>query len=371
MRPKSEIEDGKILVSFSQLDLPKTGLIVASPTILADTVHILWQTILLLDKVLLLKAVFNWVQRLQRVQYLAQALAAVRTRNMPTGSNVQREQRTERKLALVAELNRPLSFHLESQKSEYGIQPNAALDLMISPEEFQQLEQYSMPFLATEDVFVAACMFLRVKISKDRSMFFIAGESPDFRDSIRDRQPIIVEDAAKNISHSLSRPDRARGKVEMNSINSAFNNLVKLNRYYARVKAVAAYLNEDVARTKKDAMQFFCITNTEFERIMKLARREGIVTWRVKRRTPNQYPINASNQEFLTGYAERMQMTEGRALNDIIARFARFSYLQGEQHKRQSLPAKTLEQFRKKEQSRRQGTSTEDSPKQANIDVLS
>ncbi|MDR2208667.1 MAG: hypothetical protein LBE22_06830 [Azoarcus sp.] len=372
MRSKSEVENGELLIAFLQTDLPKTELIVASPAILADTVRLLWLTISLLDKDLLLKAVFNWVQRSQRVQYLAQALAEIRTRNMPEGTEAQREQKAERKLALVAELNRPLSLYLESQKPDQGhgllqtaigvyeegvkrSQPDIALDRMISLEEFQTLEQQATQFLATEDVFVAACLFLQVEISKDRSMLFIKGESPSFKVSKREREPIFLgelpysTDAAKKISHSLSRPDSDRGEVEQNYITAAFNHLVKINKYYSQIKAVAAYLNEDANRTKRDAMQFFGITNIDFERITLLARRAGILTWRVKRRTPNSYPINTEEQEFLTWYAKKMKITEPKALNMIISRFANLVRMQEEKEKRIS-PRKALAQFNRQEQ---------------------
>jgi hypothetical protein len=339
--------------------VPKTELIIASSTILADTVRILWLTISLLNKMLLLKAVFNWVQRSQRVQYLAQALAEIRTRNMPTDTEVARAHKAERKLALIAELDRPLSLYLESYKPDQESQSNVAIDLMISAEEFQRLEQQATQFLATEDVFVAACMFLKVEISKDRSMLFIKGESPDFKEPRREREPVLLSGQAhsantvKKISHSLSRPDDDRGEVEQNHITAAFNHLVKINKYYAQVKAVASFLNEDSSRTKKDAILFFEITNTDFERITLLARRAGILSWRVKRRTPNSYPINIENQEFLSEYAKKVQMTESKALNDIITRFARFLRMKEEQQKREAQAQKALEKFNQQEQAKK------------------
>ena len=343
MRPKNEVEDGETLIAFIQTDLPKTGLIVASPNILADTVRILRQTISLLDKALQLKAVFNWVQRSQRVQYLSQALTAIRIRKVPMGSDERKRKKDERVKAIAVELSRHLALYLES--AEQGMQTNTALEMLVSPEEFLLLEQQATQFLTTEDIFVAACMFLQVQISKDRSMLFIAGESPDFKDSKRERQPVILDEAAKSVSHSLSRPDNNRGNVEQNCITSAFNYLVKLNKFYAQIKAVATYLNEDPSRTKKDAMRFFGLSSSNFEDIMVLARREGIVEWRIRRRPATRLPINANNQDFIAAWADARKITEAKALNQIVTLYARAYRLQEKQRIRNGLPHLVLDKF--------------------------
>ena len=341
MRSKNEVEDGETLITFIQTDLPKTGLIVASPNILADTVRILRQTISLLDKALQLKAVFNWVQRSQRVQYLSQALMAIRIQKAPMGSD--ERMMNERAKAIAIELSQHLALYLESP--DRGMQIDPALNVFVSPEEFQLLEQQATQFLTTEDIFVAACMFLQVQISKDRSMLFVSGESPDFKDSKRERQPVNLDEAAKSVSHSLSRPDNNRGSVEQNCIASAFNHLVKLNKFYAQIKAVAAYLNEDADRTKKDAMQFFKLSSTSFENIMVLARREGIVEWRIRRRPATRLPINASNQDFIAAWADARKITEAKALNQIVALYARAWRLQEKQRIRNGLPHLVLDIF--------------------------
>ncbi|MFP3526565.1 hypothetical protein SB912_29175, partial [Pantoea sp. SIMBA_072] len=73
-----------------------------------------------------------------------------------------------------------------------------------------------------------------VEIGKQGSVYYLSGESPDFKETKKNRNPLDLSDEVvlKSLSSGLARPDTDRGAVERGQIDSGFNHLVRLNQLH-------------------------------------------------------------------------------------------------------------------------------------------
>jgi len=259
MRHADEINDGEQLVAT--MGRLSRLLIVPSVKILADTVLVLHELVSLSDKVLALKSYFNIVQDIQRQE-----------RDEDDEGKATREE-------------------------------------------------------CTEDVFMVACSFLHVEIAKQGSFYYLRGESPDA--SIRKetkihRNPINIADDAmlKEVSAYLARPDEKRGSVENAQIASAINHLSHLIRLHRLVPRAVEFLKSDEAFSKVDVRKKFDLSHTDYEKIMAMARRRGLIELRNRKKDPdNNYKLIKEHHELVTEKARAMGCTPNKALNDMLTDF--------------------------------------------------
>ncbi|MFA6230950.1 MAG: hypothetical protein WC617_12390 [Rhodanobacter sp.] len=331
MRPASEFTNpealAKSILSFAQ---GYRSLLVPQPKVLADTVMTLGMLVPLSDKVLPLKSYFNMVQTLQRSAYMARALSLEVTRDMPVGTPDEVAVRDARARDLENEVRQ---FGITGISHQFAqLVDNSHL----SDDERQQvwrrreerLAQDAQQHLCTEDVFMLACAFLDLDVAKQGSIYYLKGESPDFKETKKNRNPIALKDGKtlKSLSSGLGRPTDDRGTVERGQIESGYNHLAKLNQLHNTMLDVVRWIKEGermnppVTRTKVMVRKHFGdMSHTDYERIMSMARREGLISFRNRVKDPsNNYTLRQHNHEFIVEMSKKIGRTPQKTLDDFI-----------------------------------------------------
>jgi len=337
MRTESEFTESKVPLEEQILLFAQKfrSLLVPSPKVLTETVAILQSLVALSDKVLPLKSYFNMVQQIQRTTYLARALAQELTKDLPAGTTEEVRAKDERAAALEAELRTRGAVNLraalvEETKKNVRLSEPATLEQMdaIERDLLQKIDQESQRRLCTEDVFMIACSFLDVEVAKMGSIYYLKGESPYFRETKKNRNPLNLSDEVvlKTISSNLARPDEERGAVERGQIDSGFNHLARLNRLHLMMYEVVRWIKEgdqkNTPRRKIDVRKHFGLSNNDYERIMSMARREGMISFRNRKKDPsNSYVLRAKNHERIIWYAEKFGYSPQKTLNKILDDF--------------------------------------------------
>ena len=268
MRPANEVKDGAKLLSLAQ---GLRSLLVPSPDVLADTVKELHPLVNLSDKVLPLKSYFNMVQDIQRTKHTHAAMRAA-------GEALSREA----------------------------------------------IQQGVSRKLCTEDIFMVACSFLEVEIAKQGSVYYLSGESPDFKETKKNLNPLVLseEEELKTLSSGLARPDTDRGAVERGQIDSGFNHLVRLNQLHNLMLESVRLMKADERLTKVDIRKKFNISHTDYERMMSMARRSGLISFRNRKKDPsNSYTLRNDNHERVSEHAKNFGHTPQKMLNKILDDF--------------------------------------------------
>lgn len=326
MRPASEFTNPEVLakniLSFAQ---GYRSLLVPQPAVLADTVITLQTLVPLSDKVLPLKSYFNMVQTLQRSKYMARALSLEMTRDMPSSTPDDVAARDARARAIETEV-RNTGITAMSRQADVSLPEGERQQAWRRRED--RLAQDAQQHLCTEDVFMLACAFLDLDIAKQGSIYYLKGESPDFKDTKKHRNPIALKDGTtlKSLSSGLGRPTDDRGGVERGQIESGYNHLVKLNQLHNTMLDVVQWIkagermNPPVTRTKVMVRKHFGdMSHTDYERIMSMARREGLIHFRNRVKDPsNSYTLRQHNHDFIVRMSKKIGRTPQKALDDFI-----------------------------------------------------
>jgi len=341
MRPSADVKNrAQLHAKVGLFAQPFRTLIVPSKEVLADTVLVLQNIVSISNKVLPLKCYFNVVQDTQRTNYLAERLALEETNDM-------RCETPEDVLARDAKMSQ-LKAQFLAKGSDWLVKNLQRYSRVVDPEAFiQMIDQNASQQLATEDVFMLACSYMSLSIAKQGSVHYLCGQSPEFKETKKNRAPINLknETALKDLSSALGRPDANRGKVERTQILSGFNHLVKLNNLAIMAPSVAQFMRtpkRDGSMPRNvDALERFSLTLLDFQRISAMARRSGLLDQRSTKRDPdNHYELRANNHKRVIDHAEYLGVSTGMALNRILDAF--FSQLDIERRKeRQRLVVKT------------------------------
>jgi len=330
MRPASEFTNpealAKSILGFAQ---GYRSLLVPQPKVLADTVMTLGMLVPLSDKVLPLKSYFNMVQTLQRSAYMARALSLDMTRDMSTGTPDEAAVREARARDIENEV-RKAGVSVMSQQFVHQTDnslPEAERQQALRRRE-ERLSQDAQQHLCTEDVFMLACAFLDLDIAKQGSIYYLKGESPEFKDTKKHRNPISLKDGKtlKSLSSGLARPTDDRGTVERGQIESGYNHLVKLMQLHNTMLDVVRWIkdgermNPPITRTKVMVRKHFGdMSHTDYERITTMARREGLMAFRNRVKDPrNNYTLRQHNHEYIVEMSKKIGRTPQKTLDDFI-----------------------------------------------------
>jgi hypothetical protein len=330
MRPASEFNNpealAKSILSFAQ---KYRSLLVPQPKVLADTVMTLGMLVPLSDKVMPLKSYFNMVQTLQRAAYMARALSFEMTRDMPSHTQDQVAARETRAREIENEVRHTgitAMSHQFAHLEDNNLNESERQQVWRRREE--RLAQDAQQHLCTEDVFMLACAFLELDIAKQGSIYYLKGESPDFKETKKNRNPISLKDGKtlKSLSSGLGRPTDDRGTVERGQIESGYNHLVKLNQLHNTMHDVVRWIKEGermnppITRTKVMVRAHFGdMSHTDYERIMSMARREGLINFRNRVKDPsNNFTLRQHNYEYIVAMAKKIGRTPQKTLDDFI-----------------------------------------------------
>lgn len=291
------------------------SLLIPSPEVLSNTAILLRRLVLLSDKVLPVKSYFNMVQQMQRSSFLAEGMAA---------DAVQAEHLSGDR---AAERTRQIIRDVESKGSAFwSIAAKDAKGRL--REQLQRLDQDSQRALCTEDTFVIVCSYLSCEVAKQGSVHYLRGESPDFKETKKHRNPLDLskEIVLKGLSSALARPDLERGSIERGQIDSGFNHLARLNTLAIIMLDVVEWIRvcekNGTPCRKIDVRAKFDLSHTDYERVMAMARRAGLYALRSHKRDPaNRYTLKAKIHQRVVEEAATFGYTPQKTLNKILDDF--------------------------------------------------
>jgi len=328
MRAESELRESKANGTLGQQILVFAqkfrSLLVPSPEVLVETVVTLHSLVALSDKVLPLKSYFNIVQQVQRTTHLARTLAQELAKELPV--DTPEEVKVEHAAALEVELRSKGAVYLAATLARETNKNSGMTE--VESDLLQKLDHDAQRCLCTEDVFMVACSFLDVEIAKQGSVYYLRGESPDFKETKKHRNPFNLADEVilKTLSSGLARPDEERGAVERGQIDSGSNHLAKLNTLHLTMAGVIRWINEgdqkNIPRRKIDVRKHFGLSHTDYERMMSMARREGLISFRNRKKDPsNSYTLKSDNHQRVVEYAKMFGHSPQKALNKLLDDF--------------------------------------------------
>ena len=262
------------------------------------------------QKVIAAKSYFNLLRDLQRVVMTAEAMAIAEVAKMPAGGAEDAAQRWARRQELEAVYRAKLTGRYPGE---------------VEGDKIATLVRHR---LVTEDVFCAAAAFLQLEVSRRGSSFYIRGESTEFLETKRNRDPFSIESEVnlKTLSANLARPDLERGKVEQDAITYGYNLLAKRYNLFILVPTIMQWIKEGESlsqpRRKIDVRAQFRLKLRDYDVVMVMARQMGYAKLRTRRASPDsRYALNAANQERVVAEAARRGYTPHRMLNTILRDF--------------------------------------------------
>ncbi|WP_063640267.1 hypothetical protein [Achromobacter insolitus] len=291
------------------------SLLIPSPEVLTNTAILLRRLVHLSDKVLPVKSYFNMVQQMQRAAFLAEGMAAdtVKAERLTGERAAQRTQEVIRDVEAKG-----ATFWSIAAKDAQG-------ELK---ERLQQLDQDSQRALCTEDTFVIVCSYLKGEVAKQGSVHYLRGQSPDFKETKKHRNPLDLskEVVLKGLSSALARPDLERGSIERSQIDSGFNHLARLNALAIIMLEVVEWIHvcekNGTPCRKIDVRARFDLSHTEYERVMAMARRAGLYSLRSHKKDPaNKYTLKTKIHQRVVEQAAAFGYTPQKTLNKILDDF--------------------------------------------------
>lgn len=285
-------------------------LLIPSTEQLTEAVILLRRLVLVSHKVLAAKSYFNLLRDLQRIVMTAAVVAHDKTKDMPQGTAAEKALYEARFSELEAEYREALRLHPVGKLEGDHVATQVRLRL------------------CTEDVFAAACAFLQLQISRRGSIYYLRGESPEFLETKKNRDPIVLDSeiALKALSSNLARPDAERGGVEQTQIAYGYNLLAKLYSLFVQMPAVIQWVKEgehlSTPRHKIDVRQHFNLSLRDYEKVMLYARQMGIYSVRTRKPSDaTRYTLNDRNQERIVAEAKKRGYTPQRMLNTALEDF--------------------------------------------------
>lgn len=298
---------GKELVDFST----KTKyLLIPSTEQLTEAVLLLRRLVLISQKVLAVKSYFNVLRDLQRMVITASILAQAEVAKMPASTDAERQAQREMAAQLEAAYQQQLANHppgdLEGEKIAAQVRHR----------------------LCTEDVFCAACAFLQLEVSRRGSIYYIRGESPEFLETKRNRDPLSIDNeiTLKTLSANLARPDAERGKVEQDQITYGYNLLAKRYALFVMMPGVMQWIKDGESlsdpRRKVDVRREFQLSLRDYDTVMLMARQMGLAALRPRKTAEEaRYTLNVKNHDRVLLEAKRRGYTPHRMLNALLRDF--------------------------------------------------
>lgn len=285
-------------------------LLIPSTEQLTDAVILLRRLVLISHKVLPIKSYFNLLRDLQRIVMTSAVMAQEKTRDLPDNT-----------------------VELAAKKRQAYDQYDAQFRASLSAHPIGEIEGEAVATmirhrLCTEDVFCAACAFLQLEVSKRGSIYYIRGESPEFLETKKNRDPMPMtnEITLKTLASNLARPDAERGAVEQTQIDYGLNLLTKLYQLFVKVPVVIEWIKEgeNLAKPRRmvDVRAHFNLTLREYDTLMVMARQMGLSDIKCRKASGiNKYALNQKIEQRVLAEAERRGYTPNRALNVLLSDF--------------------------------------------------
>lgn len=326
MRALNEINDPAKLLDFAK---SKRLLQFSSHESLGEVTSLLYKLIVLADKNMPIKAYLDVVREMQGSFRQVEILAELDRIESAIKSGGEQPAA----LAAVESAKRTLLDLRESFQSRVEqIQKIASAPLLLGVlGSVQSVIERQRP-LAFEDEFVLAVSFLDLEVSKLGAITYLKGESADYKETKRNRSLLDTrnESVLKSLSAGLTRPNDKRGSVEMGMISSSQNRLSKLIELHDVMPEVVRL--HGLGKTKFEVLQLVDVkwkvrdskglTLTDYDIIMRMARREKLISFRNRQKDPtNSYELRDNNHARVKEMADVWGVTPRRALNKILDDF--------------------------------------------------
>lgn len=324
MRPVSEIRDPAKLLDFAK---SKRLLQFSSHESLGEITSLLYKVVVLADKNMPIKAYLDVIREMQGSSRQVQVLSGLARLESAVNASSEVADK-QRVLEVIAEARRVMSDVRKTLQEKIAVLQDALSPFEQVLPAFQEVVSALRP-LAFEDEFMLGVAFLDLEVSKLGAITYLKGESPDYKETKRNRSLLDTRDESvlKNLSAGLTRPNDERGSVEMGMIDSSQKRLAKLIDLHTVMPEVVKRLNDgasklDVLRDVKVGFFKEKLTLTDYDIISRMARREKLIAFRNRQKDPaNSYELRIDNHQQVRAIADRLGITPRRALNKILDDF--------------------------------------------------
>jgi CheY-like chemotaxis protein len=324
MRPVDEIQDPAKLLDFAK---SKRLLQFSSHESLGEITALLYKVVVLADKNMPIKAYLDVIREMQATSRQVEVLGGLSRIEAAVTASAEISDK-KRLLEVIEEARRVMSDVRKTLQEKITVLQDAFSPYGEVMPALQKIVAGLRP-LAFEDEFMLAVAFLDLEVSKLGAITYLKGESPDYKETKRNRSLLDTRDESvlKNISAGLARPNDERGSVEKGMIASAHKRLAKLIDLHAAMPEVVRRLNEgatklDVLRDVKVGFFKEKLTHTDYDIIIRMARREKLIAFRNRQKGPaNNYELRSDNHQRVKAIADKLGITPRRALNKILDDF--------------------------------------------------
>jgi hypothetical protein len=323
MRSINEIDDPAKLLEFAK---SKRLLQFSSHESLGEITSLLYKIVMFADKNMPIRAYLDVVREMQGSFRQVDNLGVLQNKEVEIAAMPDSAKKSA-SLAALAEAKKMI----ENIRLPYQTRIDNILNVTFKAHpnlagSLQSVISAQRP-LAFEDEFVLVVSFLDLEVSKLGAITYLKGESPDYKETKRNRTLLDTRDEGvlKSLSAGLTRPNDQRGSVEMGMILSSQNRLSKLIRLHEVMPEVVRLLSTD--KTKLDVLREVRVggdklTLTDYDIISRMARREKLVTFRNRQKDPdNKYELRGDNHLRVKTMADKWGITPRRALNKILDDF--------------------------------------------------
>lgn len=323
MRPINEINDPAKLLAFAK---SKRLLQFSSHESLGEITSLLYKIVMFADKNMPIRAYLDVVREMQGSMRQVDNLVALQKKELEIAATADGDKKRSSLAALTQAKGLIENIRLPYQSRIDNILNSVFKEYPELAASLQAVISSQRP-LAFEDEFVLVVSFLDLEVSKLGAITYLKGESPDYKETKRNRSLLDTRDEGvlKALSAGLTRPNDQRGSVEMGMILSSQNRLSKLIRLHEVMPEVIRLLSS--GKTKLDVLREIRVggdklTLTDYDIVSRMARREKLVTFRNRQKDPaNSYELRGDNHLRVKAMAEKWGVTPRRALNKILDDF--------------------------------------------------
>lgn len=317
------------------------NLLVSSPEVLTSTVRALARLVLVSNKVLPLKSYFNICQEIQGNCYMAERLAReTLTEHRSRLAQTEEGDTMDEAMMTKAFIDLYNTYvNLEHSQLRGGLidlerHRRLAKGMAFSEEDSlnaqNQLHQEAQRHMATDHIFMLACSFMRLSVARQGSVYYLQGESFDFKETKKKRAPCALNDEIVLMSIAskcLGRSDAERGRIERAGIMAGFDAIVRRSRLDMKKGAIYEYMttplpDKNTLPRNVDVMEHFGLTLPDFTLIELMLREDGQLTERHRRRAAEpRFDFNKDLKQRVIDFAAAQGITLDAAMNNIVQSF--------------------------------------------------
>ncbi len=186
----------------------------------------------------------------------------------------------------------------------------------------RKLQQDDGKNVCMDDEFLAACVYLSLEVSLFSAVYCLKGLSSDFKETKMNRDVISITHSisSADVRHKLSKPNEIRGAVESNTIQTSYNRLVRRIHLHQKTPDIIKKIQSN--GTKQEVMRDFGLTLTDFELVLKIAKRDKLLQGLPRKVEQDiKMKLTTGNHDDIERYAREHEMSLHQAINEVVQQF--------------------------------------------------